>query len=157
MFGVLREIEAEDRPRYAKERIDYEVSQARYETAKKQMIEHMQTPESLLENTVVPAIPPEPAVPVATKLMVQDITSQKLVRQCADRPRGLLCYLDEMAAWAEKVSDTRSGEDRSAWTVAYESRWYEMDRVGAGTISASNFALSIFGNIQPQVKQTVFR
>lgn len=154
MFGVLREIEAEDRPRYAKERIDYEVAQARYETAKKQMIEHMQTPESLLENTVVPAIPPEPAVPVATKLIVQDITSQKLVRQCADRPRGLLCYLDEMAAWAEKVSDTRSGEDRSAWTVAYEARWYEMDRVGAGTISASNFALSIFGNIQPQVMQT---
>ena len=153
MFGVLREIESEDRPRYAKERIDYEVAQARYETAKKQMIEHMQTPEALLDNTVIPSIPPEPAVPVATKLMVQDITSQKLVRQCADRPRGLLCYLDEMAAWAEKVSDTRSGEDRSAWTVAYESRWYEMDRVGAGTISASNFALSIFGNIQPQVMQ----
>ena len=45
-------------------------------------------------------IPDLPPAPVPTKIVVQDITSQKLIRHCAERPRGLLCYLDEMHAWA---------------------------------------------------------
>ena len=74
----------------------------------------------------------------------------KLVRHCADRPRGVLCALDEMASWAGKLVDPRSGEDKSAWTVAYEGHRYEMDRVGAGTILAENYSVAIFGNIQPR-------
>jgi hypothetical protein len=151
MFDILRQIEREDVPRYSKEYIDYEVRQAMYESGKKNLIDWSKTADAMLNNTAMPVVPPEPEIPVAVKVVVQDITSQKLVRHCADRPRGMLCYLDEMAAWAEKITDPRSGEDRSAWTVAYESRWYEMDRVGAGTISADNFALSIYGNVQPRV------
>jgi hypothetical protein len=85
------------------------------------------------------------------KITVSDITSQKLVRQAADRPRGLLCHLDEMNSWVRKLTDKSSGEDRSAWVVSYESEHYEMDRVGAGSIYCENLAVSIYGNIQPQV------
>jgi len=153
MFSVLKEIEAEDRKRYSQEMLQFEANEARYVTAKKAFIEHVQSPEALLDNTVLPAVPDAPKAPTAVKITVQDITSQKLVRQASDRPRGLLCYLDEMNSWVDKLTDTRSGEDRSAWVVAYESEWYEMDRVGSGTIHCENFALSIFGNIQPQVFQ----
>ena len=69
----------------------------------------------------------------------------------ADRPRGLLCYLDEMGAWVKKMTDKTSGEDRSCWVVSYEADRYEMERVGAGSICAENLAISIFGNIQPRV------
>jgi hypothetical protein len=151
MFNILKQIENEDRARYSKEQLQFEADEARYITAKKSFIEHMQSPEALLDNTVMPTVPPAPKAPTAVKITVQDITSQKLVRQAADRPRGLLCYLDEMNSWVDKITDSRSGEDRSAWVVAYESEWYEMDRVGAGTIYCENFALSIFGNIQPRV------
>jgi hypothetical protein len=82
---------------------------------------------------------------------VSDVTSQKLVRQAAERPRGLLCYLDEMNSWVRKMIDRNTGEDRSAWVVAYESAKYEMDRVTAGSVHAENFAVSIYGNIQPRV------
>lgn len=153
MFGILKQIEAEDRARYSKEQLDFEANEARYVTSKKAFIEHMQSADALLDNTVPPAVPAPPKAPTALKITVQDITSQKLVRQAADRPRGLLCYLDEMNSWVEKITDSRSGEDRSAWVVAYESEWYEMDRVGAGTIHCENFAVSIFGNIQPRVFQ----
>jgi hypothetical protein len=34
--------------------------------------------------------------PVPLRLTVGDITSQQLVRHCALRPEGTLCYLDEM-------------------------------------------------------------
>lgn len=151
MFGVLKEIEAEDRARFGKDQLQFEADEARYITAKKSFIEHMQSPEALLDNTVMPSVPAPPKAPTAVRITVQDVTSQKLVRHAADRPRGLLLYLDEMNSWAEKLTDPRSGEDRSAWVVGYESEWYEMDRVGAGTIHCENFALSIFGNIQPRV------
>lgn len=154
MFSVLKQIEGEDRARFGKEQLQFEADEARYVTAKKTFIEHMQSAEAMLDNTVPPSVPAPPKAPTAVKITVQDITSQKLVRQAAERPRGLLCYLDEMNSWVEKITDSRSGEDRSAWVVAYESEWYEMDRVGAGTIHCENFAVSIFGNIQPRVFQS---
>ena len=152
MFEVLHAVEAEDRPNYARRKLDYEVQQAIYETAHKAHIDWAKSSDGLMAgNTVGPAVPSEPQEPHPLKIVVQDITSQKLVRRAAQQPRGLLCHLDEMASWAKKITDPRSGEDRSSWTVAYESRWYEMDRVTAGTILAENFAVTIYGNMQPHV------
>jgi hypothetical protein len=105
----------------------------------------------MLGGSQPPIVPNLPAAPVPLRFTVSDITSQKLVRSAAERPRGLLCYLDEMSAWGKKLTDKNSGEDRSAWVVSYESEFYEMDRVGAGSIFCENLAVSIFGNIQPRV------
>lgn len=150
MLSPLKEIEAEDRPRYQKELTDWEGKEAAYSSAKKSFLEFAASPEALLGGEA-PAVPDLPAPPVALKITVSDITSQKLVRHAADRPRGLLCHLDEMNSWIRKMTDKTSGEDRSAWVVSYESEKYEMDRVGAGSIHAENLAVSIYGNIQPQV------
>jgi hypothetical protein len=156
MLAPLRNIEAEDRPRFNTEFLEYEGKEAAYTSAKKAFLEWSASPDALMGGDDAPSVPPQPAQPVPVKITVSDVTSQKLVRQAADRPRGLLCYLDEMNSWVRKMTDKMSGEDRSAWTVAYESRYYEMDRVGAGSIHAENFAVSIYGNIQPQVfKQNV--
>jgi len=151
MFKVLEQIEHEDGPRFAKEALAFEVQEVRYNSAKKALFDAAASPEALLNNTVMPTLPAEPTRPVKCRITVSDITSQKLVRHCADRPRGVLCALDEMASWAGKLVDPRSGEDKSAWTVAYEGHRYEMDRVGAGTILAENYSVAIFGNIQPRV------
>ena len=151
MFEILTQLEREDAPRFAKAAVDFEVNEARYVLAKKHLIDSATAPDALLSNTPLPALPPNPAKPVPLKITVQDISSQKLVRHAADRPRGLLCALDEMASWVEKVCDPRSSDDRSAWTVAYESGRYEMDRVGTGTTLADNYAVAFFGNLQPRV------
>ena len=129
----------------------FEVQEVRYNSAKKALFDAAASPEALLNNTVMPTLPAEPTRPVKCRITVSDITSQKLVRHCADRPRGVLCALDEMASWAGKLVDPRSGEDKSAWTVAYGGHRYEMDRVGAGTILAEDYSVAIFGNIQPRV------
>lgn len=151
MLKPLHAIEADDRPRYAQEVLAYEGREAHYAAAKKAFIDYHASTEGMLDPASAPHVPDVPSHPVALKILVQDITSQKLVRQAADRPRGLLCHLDEMASWAHKVCDKRSGEDRSSWTQAYEAAWYEMDRVGAGTITCDNYAVAIFGNMQPRV------
>lgn len=150
MFRTLRDLEAEDRPRFAKDLLAWEGHEAAYASSKKAFLEYAASPEALLGGQA-PHVPDMPPQPVPMKITVSDVTSQKLVRQAADRPRGLLCYLDEMNAWVRKLTDNRSGEDRSAWVVSYESERYEMDRVGAGSIHADNLAVSIYGNIQPQV------
>lgn len=152
MLAPLKNIEAEDRPRYEKEVLDWEAREKVYSVAKKAFLDFVVTSEAML-GAPAPEVPETPKQPVPVKITVSDITSQKLVRHAADRPRGLLCALDEMASWIRKLTDKTSGEDRSAWVVSYESERYEMDRVGAGSIHCDNLAVSIYGNIQP----TVFR
>ena len=156
MLAPLKNLEAEDRPRFNKEFLEYEGKEAAYASAKKSFLEWSASPDAMLGGDQAPTVPDAPVQPVPLKITVSDVTSQKLVRHAAERPRGLLCYLDEMNSWIRKMTDKMSGEDRSAWVVAYESEHYEMDRVGAGSIHAENFAVSIYGNIQPQVfKQNV--
>lgn len=151
MLSPLKQIEAEDRPRYQKDLLEWEGREAAYAGAKKSFLDWSASPEALLDASQAPYVPDMPAPPVAMKITVSDITSQKLVRSAADRPRGLLCHLDEMSSWIKKLVDKTSGEDRSAWVVSYEGDRYEMDRVGAGSIHAENLAVSIYGNIQPAV------
>ena len=151
MLAPLKAIEAEDRPRFNKEFLEYEGKESAYASAKKSFLEWSASPDAMLGGDQAPTVPDAPVQPVPLKITVSDVTSQKLVRHAAERPRGLLCYLDEMNSWIRKMTDKMSGEDRSAWVVAYESEHYEMDRVGAGSIHAENFAVSIYGNIQPQV------
>lgn len=150
MFATLGDLEQEDRPRHKKALLDWEGKEAMYASAHKAFIQFNESPEALLGGQA-PAVPDLPPQPVPLRIKVSDITSQKLVRLAADRPRGLLCHLDEMAGWVRKLCDRSSGEDRSAWTVSYEAAPYDMDRVGAGTIHAENMAVAIYGNIQPRV------
>ena len=152
MFSVLKEIELEDRPRFAQEYLAWEAREAAYKISKKVFLEEAGSAERLLDPTIpLPTVPTLDGQPVPLKITVSDITSQKLVRHAAERPRGLLCYLDEMNSWVKKLTDRSSSEDRSTWTVSYESKGYEMDRVGAGSIHCDNLAVSIYGNIQPKV------
>ena len=151
MLAPLKHLEMEDRPRFGKELLAWEGQEAMFAASKKAFLEFNATPEALLDTSQAPAVHELPPQPVPLRITVDDVTSQKLVRLAADRPRGLLCALDEMNSWVRKLTDKTSGEDRSAWVKAYESSPYEMDRVGSGSIYAENLAVSIYGNIQPRV------
>jgi len=151
MFEGIKHIEAEDRPRYKKALLDWEGKEAAYAAAKKSFLEFSSSTEAMLSGDQAPEVPEMELQPVPVKITVSDITSQKLVRHAADRPRGLLCYLDEMNSWVRKLTDKMGGDDRSTWVVGYEGQPYEMDRVGAGSIYCDNFAVSIYGNIQPAI------
>ena len=152
MFKVLEELEREDRPRFQQEYLAWEAKEAAHKVSKKAFLEEAGSPDRLLDPSApLPAVPVLDSQPVPLKITVSDITSQKLVRHASERPRGLLCYLDEMNSWVKKLTDRHSGEDRSTWTVSYECKRYEMDRVGAGSIYCENLAVSMYGNIQPKV------
>lgn len=158
MMGALYQIEKEDRQRFDRALLEWEAMDSVYQQSRKAyMLAAGQNTETILtgklnNDSLPPIAPKPPEKPVDARLVVNDITSQKLVRIVADRPRGVLCHLDEMASWVSKITDPRSGEDRSCWTKSYEADTYAMDRVGVeNAIFASNMAVSIYGNIQPQV------
>ena len=159
MLSVLKELEQEDHQRLAQAKQEYDAQLITYNIQYKIWEEHIKATASgkTEPNDVEPDAPVEPLPPTPLRLVVSDVTSQKLVRHAADRPEGLLCHLDEMNSWIKNVTDTRSGENRSCWTRAYEADRYIMDRVGAGTIIAENFAISIFGNVQPDIFRVTFR
>jgi Protein of unknown function (DUF3987)/Primase C terminal 2 (PriCT-2)/Bifunctional DNA primase/polymerase, N-terminal len=151
MLAPLKNLENEDRPRFAKDFLDWEGREAMHAAGKKAYLDFSASAEAVLDMSQAPTVAELPPQPVPLRITVDDVTSQKLVRLAADRPRGLLCALDEMNSWVRKLTDKSSGEDRSAWVKAYESSPYEMDRVGSGSIFAENLAVSIYGNIQPRV------
>jgi hypothetical protein len=157
MMSVLKDIEMSDRDRYKKDFLKWQGEESAYAAAHKNFLDFYSKAEHQLENNAIPDVPELKPQPVPVKITVQDITSQKLVRSAADRPRGLLCWLDEMNSWAKKITDPRSGEDRSAWVMSFESEPYEMDRVGAGSIWCENLAVSIYGNIQPKVFKSAMK
>lgn len=151
MLDPLADIEVSDLPRYAKELSVFTFKQAVYASAHKAMMKYAGSPEGMLDASQAPIVPPEPISPVPLKITVDDITSQELVRKCQQRPRGMLAYFDEMNSWVSRLSNKMSGENRSAWVKGFESKRYEMDRVHNGSTHCENFALSIYGNMQPQV------
>lgn len=150
MFDVLNALEKEDRPRHRKAMLDWEAKEAIYNSAHKAFIQFNESTDALLGGDA-PSVPELPSSPVPLRLIVSDVTSQMLVRLVADRPRGVLCYLDEMVGWVRKMTDPRSGDDRGTWTESYEAKSKPIDRVGAGTIIVDNLAVAMYGNIQPRV------
>lgn len=157
LMSILGQLEREDGPRYKDALMKWEAQEAMYAHSKKAYLDAAKAPEMLLAGSDVnfvdlPSVANEPPVkPVPLRLTVGDITSQKLVHHCADRPQGVLCYLDEMNSWVHKLSDAKSGENRSCWTEGYEGKRYMMDRIGTGSIIADPMSVSIYGNIQPRV------
>lgn len=151
MMQILYDIEKEDLPRFKKDFMQWEATEAQWSAQHKAFLDYNRSPEALIENNSPPELAELPPQPRPLRIVVEDITSQKLVRNAAEQPRGLLCYLDEMNSWVRKMNEKNSGEDRSAWAKSYESRYYVMDRVGAGTIQCENLAVAMYGNIQPRV------
>lgn len=151
LFDVLKELEAEDRPRYRQAVQVFEALEARHEAARKAYLDAAKDTDSLLAGTMPQGYGDAPVPPSPLRILTSDVTSQKLIRLSADNPRGIMTYLDEMNSWVDKLIDPRSQEQKSAWTMAFEAKSYRMDRVGAGEIEAENYAVSIYGNIQPRV------
>lgn len=157
MLDTIKSIEAESIPLYKRDQLLWEFKHKQWSVAKKAMLDFAGSTDGLLAGfDEAPVVPPEPPTPKPIKITCQDVTSAALVALASARPRGLLCHLDEMNSWVNKIANPISGEDRSAWVVAYESKRYENHRVSTGESIAENFAVSIYGNIQPRVLRENF-
>jgi len=161
MFSILADIERDDRVRYQMDMQRWEAEEAMFASTKKAFLTQAGGGEHMLGSlggdpleglATLPVLRPQP---VPKRMVISDSTSQKMVRIAAERPEGVLCYLDEANGFFNKLTNPTSGDDRSAWVVSYESDRYFMDRVGTGSIVAENLAVSFYCNVQPQVFKRV--
>lgn len=154
IFKVLKKIQSEDHKRYTTEKLLWEGDEAKYNKQKAEYLKYGADPLNSImkpnDNSNQPPTELRPS-PEPLRITIQDITSQKVVIICASNPRGVLCYMDEMASWVKKVCAIGGGEDRSTWTLGHEGSSYERDRVVSNTTFAENFAVSMYGNIQPHI------
>jgi hypothetical protein len=144
-------LEKEDVPRYEAEMMAWQGKESRYASQMKAYREFAADPSSEMGNTEPPPVEALPPQPERLRLLLNDATTQKVVNLAQWRPKGFLLWLDEMNNWFRKIGDSRGTDDRGCWIQGYETGAYTMDRMGAGSIHVENFALSIFGNCQPQV------
>ena len=156
MFDILKKLDKEDHPRYRKDKLLWEAQEAAYSASKTAYIKAASDPNYLLAqddpNALPPVAPEPPPAPAPLRLMVEDITSQKLARMAGSQQRGLFCKLEEMASWVNKICNPSSGEDRSTWTKAFDASHHTVDRVGEqNAIQIESFAIAMYGNIQPAV------
>lgn len=151
MLRVLHKIEDAAIPDNKRRLQEWQGKEAAHEKAHSEYLKYCSSPDHQLSNDLPPMVPDLPPRPEPLRIRIGDITSQKLVRMCDQRPEGMLCYLDEMSSWIKKLTVLNSGEDRGCWVQAYESQSYTLDRVGDGSFRAKELSVSILGNIQNNV------
>jgi hypothetical protein len=106
-------------------------------------------------------MPAAPECPPDTRVLVQDVTIEKLATLLVDNPRGLLMPRDELAAWVGSM--TRYGGKDSAtgdlpfWLSVFTAEPHMVDRKTGDrpSIFVPSTAVSIFGGIQPAMWRRV--
>lgn len=151
MLTILRQLEREDLPRWKKAELDFKVQKDLYAKKYTEYMEFYADELNAGGNVVEPNEPIVPVEPHKLVMLVQDITSQKLMHHGAQQPRGLLAHMDEMNGWARAMSNKRGTESPSTWIQGYEGGYARMDRVGAGTLEADPFSVAVVGNMQPAI------
>ncbi len=138
---------AEDLAAYRAERERYEVERDRWKAAQKK--------------GAGPGDPPaEPDAPTERRLLVSDITVEKLGVLLQANPLGLLLVRDELAAWIgafDRYAAGGKGSDAPAWLSFFDAAPVVIDRKSAaGTIFVERASVSVLGSIQPGTLRRAF-
>lgn len=101
---------------------------------------------------------PEPKRPRQRRKIVTDVTTEALAELLVDNPTGLLCFHDELAAWAGSMDAYRQNKglskDQPFWLSAKSGGVYRVDRKTSRPLSVECNAVHVLGGIQPDVLRT---
>lgn len=92
-------------------------------------------------------IGPEPPLP---RLLVADVTVEKLGAMLQSQPRGTLMMRDELAAFINSMNCYKSGGgDRQFWIKAHGGTHFTVDRLSRDPVHIERLTVSVIGGIQP--------
>ena len=101
-----------------------------------------------------------PNAPTERRLLVADITIEKLGELLEQNPLGLLLVRDELAAWIgafDRYAAGGKGSDQPAWLSMYDAATVTIDRkTGKGSYFVERAAVSVLGSIQPGILERTF-
>lgn len=97
----------------------------------------------------------EPEKPVFPVLIANDTTIEKLVKNLAHSPRGILSYRDELSGWFGSFTKYSQSSDLPTWLSFHTGETIIRDRVGVGGETEHTVihrpAVSVLGGIPPGV------
>ena len=96
----------------------------------------------------------EPERPVASRLLVSDVTTEALAVIADENQRGLLLVRDELGGWLGSFDGYKRarGADEAFWLQAHRASHHSVDRKsGRESIFIPRLAVSVVGTIQPAV------
>ncbi|WP_345097238.1 DUF3987 domain-containing protein, partial [Bartonella acomydis] len=84
------------------------------------------------------------------RLIVNDVTVEKLGELLKENPRGLLMVRDELSGFLTDMERKEYQTDRAFYLTAFNGDdQFTYDRIGRGTIFIPHVTLSMIGGIQP--------
>jgi hypothetical protein len=87
--------------------------------------------------------------PKRSRLVVNDVTVERLAEIVGGQDIGIMQFRDELAGWLEGMSRyTTGGSDRGFWLEAYGARPYRVDRM-TREVTVDRLAIGVLGGIQP--------
>ncbi len=96
--------------------------------------------------------------PEQRHLLISDATFEKVEDLLARGPTpGLLSYHDELTSWFQQHTRSPHRSDRAKWLALYPGAPLITDRMGRESIFVPRPAVSLFGNLQPDVFQGLWK
>ena len=141
----LNEDFADRRRQWKTDKLEAETRRALWEDEAKEAVKKGHKPP------LMPFDCEEPDPPHERRLLINDVTPEKLVRLAAVNPFGLVHQRDELAGWLGGMDRYGgAGSERALWLEAFGARPFVLDRVkDAKPIRADALAVGIVGGIQP--------
>lgn len=148
-LDLVRDREADLHDEYAAELGEHEIAVELYERSKAAW--RNQKPQGRQADDDDP--PRRPSSPVASRVMVEDTTTEALAVALSENPRGLLLAADELNSWLANMDRYagKSGGDEAFYLKCYSGRSHNVLRRGGSRLHVRQAALWITGTIQPGV------
>lgn len=125
---------------------DYKAQEMAFDMQRKSYI------KKLSEADPTAVKPTKPELPEISRLLIQDVTVDKLADLLKSSNRGCLVDKPELAGWfgsMDAYKNGAGGSDRAAWLTFFDGGPLYVDRIGRGSLFVPNFGGSIIGAIQP--------
>jgi putative DNA primase/helicase len=137
-------------------RVEYSVASSEYEEAREQAeLRHQAWREeckrAFKKNQPCP-IQPDNTIcrPVPRRLVLTDVTFEKLHEILTENPAGILMVRDELTGWLAQLDKHGREGERGFFLQAWNGDGgYTVDRIGRGSIHVPAVCVSLLGNIQP--------
>jgi len=104
----------------------------------------------LIEQAIEIEFDGDSSTPHQRRLIVNDVTVEKLGELLNESPNGVLLQRDELSGWLARMNASDAGVDRAFYLEAYNGDGsYTYDRIGRGTVRIESATLALIGGIQP--------
>ena len=155
---VLKSITKPLHDRRKRQRADYETSETQYKADLARHEVNLTAWKHSSKGDVVCDPPLEPTAPTEERVIVADVTTEKMACLLNVNLMGLAAEYDELSGLLggfDKYSNGK-GSDRAVYLSLYDAASLTVDRKTSGSIYVERGAVSIIGGIQPGILRKSF-